>query len=622
MIELQSTAEATESLATAPGYLPQSEIAARVASQRTQFRHDNTTVPLAPAPGEPVEVWAANGDLLPLSRATLYYSTDGATPDAASAALPMSPQALDWDVQAGYLTRWRAAIPPQPAGAIVRYRIGGWRTETDTAATETPELWANDGQGFWFRYPGERGVTTFAYRVEPPDPGLPVWASDAVIYQIFLDRFHPGNDDGSFPPNADPLSLHGGTLRGVARALPYLQDLGITCLWLSPVCAAESYHRYDATDYFTVDPRVGTNEDLRTLTDAAHARGMRVILDFVPSHCSWHHPAFLEAQRDRSAPTARWFTFEDWPHTYRNFIGHAPQLPSINTDDPGARAYLIDSAVHWIRDYGIDGLRLDHAIGPSMDFWVALREATRAVLPDVFTVGEVTDTPDCLRRYRHRLDAVLDFSLTRALWLTFGRDEMPVAAFDSFLNANKRFMAEGPSRVSFLDSHDMNRFLFVAGNDIARLKMAALCQFTLEPTPTIYYGTEIGMTQQLDFAEAGYGGDAQARADMIWNPSHWNHDLLGFYRDLIRLRRSSPALLHGARRTVHLDTATGTYAYQRELPSGGAVLAAFNCSAVERTIPLPNAGGSPDYSVLMSTGTASRTSAGLMLAPRSAAVLG
>jgi len=267
-----------------------------------------------------------------------------------------------------------------------------------------------------------------------------------------------------------------------------------------------------------------------------------------------------------------------------------------------------------------------------MDFWVAFRDATRSVALDALTIGEVTDTPDALRRFRGRLDSILDFRLALALRSTFGTDLWDVGRLDTFFTAHNRYMADGPGRVSFLDNHDMNRFLFVAGGDVNRLKLAALCQFTLNGPPTIYYGTEVGLSQEHDIAAAGFGGDAEARRDMPWDQRAWDHDLLAFYRALIRLRRTRAATRQGARRTVHLDAATGTYAYVCSLTteaaeayeSDGAVLVVFNLSETERTIPLPPNDGS--YTCLLSTGAPpqARTAAGrtvVTIAPRTGVVL-
>ncbi len=303
-----------DDIATAPGFLPMPEITARVASRGAQFRHDNTLAPLAPLPDQPTEVWATSGEEAPLAGAALFYTTDGGLPDPASATRAlMEDVGVEWDPHAGYLTRWRGVVPAQPAGVTVRYRIGGWLTSAGGAAAPTlPQVWAHDGQGFGFRLPGAAGITTFAYHVEPTGPALPAWVRDAVIYHILLDRFRIGGA-AQFATDADPQGIHGGTLRGVRDALPYLADLGVTCLWLSPLCASPSYHRYDATDYNAVDPILGSKDALRALTDAAHDRHMRVLMDFAPSHCSWEHSAFRAAQQDPAADTADWFTFEQWP---------------------------------------------------------------------------------------------------------------------------------------------------------------------------------------------------------------------------------------------------------------------------------------------------------------------
>ena len=582
-------------VATAPGDIPVPEVQARLALQGEQFRHDNTITPLAPRPGEPVGVEATAGERLPLAAAAVFYTTDGSAPDVDAPSVPMVPAAVDWVFLAGFLTRWRAELPPQPAGTVVRYRIGGWRQDGTAPGGGPPDIWAHDGQGFWFRVPWPGGISTFAYRATPEAALLPAWAAEAVIYQIFVDRFHPGTPDGHFAP-AGGRTIHGGTLPGIRQALPYLADLGVTCLWFTPIFASPSYHRYDATSFHKLDPRLGTDADLRALVADAHARGIRIVLDFVPSHASNQHPAFQAALRDAHADSFSWFTFYEWPQRYRSFLDRAPALPSFNTDDPGARAYLLDSATYWMREFGVDGYRLDHAIGPGMDFWVALRTATDAVNPEAILFGEATDTPDNLRRYRGRLHGVLDFPLARALRHVFALRDWDVGRFAGYLDAYEQFMQTGPGRFSFLDNHDMNRFLYLAGNDVNRLKLAALCQFTLAATPIIYYGTEIALSHAHAIEARGHGGDAQARADMPWDAAAWHLDVLEFYRALIRFRAAHPLLHHGPRHTIHVDAAAGVFGYVRS-PNAGPVLAPgdllvfFNLSAGSRSLILPAGSG-------------------------------
>jgi glycosidase len=343
---------------------------------------------------------------------------------------------------------------------------------------------------------------------------------------------------------------------------------------------------------------LGSEADLHELVEQAHARGIRVILDFVPSHCSWKHPAFLAAQADPDADTASWFVFYKRPDEYRCFLGRAKLLPSFDTNDPAGRQHICDAAVYWLREFKLDGFRLDHAIGHGMDFWVQFRQAVQAANPEAVTIGEVTDSPDALRRYRGRLSHVLDFPLATAFRYAFAFDVWNVAQLDAVLQSYEAYMLSGAARVSFLGNHDMNRFLFMAGNDVNRLKLAALCQFTLAPTPVIYYGTEVGLTQSVNKNQSGFGGDHHVRAQMPWQPEEWNQELLTFYHQLVHLRRSLAALQHGKRVRLHVDAARQTYAYARILESGETAVALFNLSDTSQTIPLKNA---DSYNCLLST---------------------
>lgn len=609
-----------EAIATAPGDIPLPMVQERVAAQAYQFRHDNTIRPFAPQANEPVEIWATSGVEMPLDRAEVWFTIDGRLPDATSQKMPMTIATVDWQPGAGYLSRWRAVLPGQVGGTAVRYSIVGW--QPGCAADAPPDVWAHDGQGFWYPVDDETGIRTFAYYVEPDEPTGPDWMHEAVIYHIFLDRYHPGTADGRFSPDidqGDPHARHGGTLRGVTLTLPYLAELGINCLWLSPLGLADTYHRYDTKDLLAIDPALGSEADLHELVAHAHVRGIRVILDFVPSHCSWQHPAFLAAQADPKAATASWFVFYERPDEYRCFLGRAKLLPSFDTNDPAVRQHICAAAVYWLREFKLDGFRLDHAIGHGMDFWVQFRQAVQAAHPEAVTIGEVTDSPDALRRYRGRLSHVLDFPLATAFRYAFALDLWNVAQLDAFLQSYETYMAGGAARASFLDNHDMNRFLFMAGGDVNRLKLAALCQFTLTPTPVIYYGTEAGLSQTVNKNKSGFGGDHHVRADMPWRPEDWNQELLTFYRRLVHLRRTLPALQHGRRTRLHVDSSTQTYAYARALDSGETAVALFNLSDTAQTIPLPKAEA---YDCLLSTGEMPEVvDDGVMMAKGTAVIL-
>lgn len=576
-----------QEIATAPGDLPASEIVRRHETVHDQFRHENTIAPLAPEPGDEVVVEAESGTGAAVERAEIRYTTDGSLPAEGGSLVRMERVGVDWRPFGGYVVRWRGVIPAQAEGTVVRYAIVGH-------TRDGAEVRAQDGQGFWYRYPASQSVTVFAYRVRS-GPVAPRWLDDAVIYQIFVDRFR--RRSRPLDDKADLQAKHGGDLAGIAEALPYLDQLGVTCLWLSPIGPAPTYHRYDATDYFTVDPVLGDVDDLRALTAGAHERGMRVILDFVPSHLSAAHPAFVAARRDRDAETADWFTFYEWPDSYRSFLDMVPSLVSLNTMSTGVREYLTSSARFWM-ECGIDGFRLDHVIGHGMDFWVEFGKAIEEVDADVVTIGEATDTGDALRRYRGRIDAVLDFPLARALRLTFATGQWSLAEFDSFLDLYEAYMSDGPARVSFLDNHDMDRFLYVAGQDRAALKLAALALFTLAATPVLYYGTEVGATHEYPTSDRKRGGDALARQDMTWDESRRDEELRSFFSDAIALRRGHTAAVHGTRRRLELNASAGTYAYELVSPDGDDRLAvAVNLGDRSSRIAVPGADA-----VLLSSG--------------------
>lgn len=596
-----------QEIATAPGDLPASEIVRRHETVHDQFRHENTTTPLAPAPGEEVCVEAESGTGAAVERAEIRYTTDRSLPGIDASRVPMEREGEDWRPFGGYVARWRGTIPPQVEGTVVRYEIVGYTRDGE-------EVRAQDGQGFWYRYPAAQSVTVFAYRVRS-GPVAPRWLEDAVIYQIFVDRFRRGGRP--FDEGADLRVKHGGNFAGILEALPYLDELGVTCVWLSPIGPAPTYHRYDATDYFAVDSALGDVDDLRALTAAAHDRGMRVLLDFVPSHLSVEHPAFVAARRDRDAETSDWFTFYEWPDSYRSFLDMVPSLVSLNTMSEGVREYLKSSARFWM-ECGIDGFRLDHVIGHGMDFWVEFQEALEEVDADVVTIGEATDTGDALRRYRGRINAILDFPLARALRLTFATGQWSLAELDSFLDLYEAYMSDGPGRVSFLDNHDMDRFLYVAGQDRDALKLAALTLLTLPATPVLYYGTEVGATHEHPTSDREHAGDALARQDMEWDRSRWYHDLLAFFRQAIALRRQHAAAVQGTRRRRALDSESGVCAYELVAADGDDRIAvALNLGDRERRIALSGA-----RELLVSTGTGARVQGdGVVLPGRTGAAV-
>ncbi len=532
--------------ASAPGDLPMPALTRREAVKAEQFRHDNDVTPRWPSDSDPVRVRATSGVGLALRNVVVRYTTDGSSPDSNSATAPTGHAGVQWTLEAGYLDTWEATIPRQPIGTVVRYQIVG-TTEEPVAEQRL----AIDGSGFWYQY-GERGLTTFAYRVGAPSR-LPDWMADAVVYHVFVDRFR--NDEGEVSSNGDPSSRYGGTLAGIIDALPHLEQLGINTLWVSPIGPSPSYHRYDQTSFLDVDADLGGVDACRALVDEAHRAGIRVILDFVPSHVSADMPEFIAAQRDPEADSTSWFWFDEWPDRYRCFLGVARSLVSLNGQADGARDHLIDAAKFWVSDIGFDGLRLDHAIGLGSDFWAMFSSALETAKPDVALFGEVTDTAPALLRFDNQLQAILDFPLANAIRTRIGHGDGSARELGEFLRAHDGYMGSGPDRVTFIDNHDMNRFLFEAAGDRDRLRLGLLCLLTLPHTPVLYYGTEIGLSQTADKEAGGFGGDHVLRPAMPWDESRWDRELLEFTRNLIGARTHHEVLRRG---TLEVGSSTET----------------------------------------------------------------
>jgi glycosidase len=331
-------------------------------------------------------------------------------------------------------------------------------------------------------------------------------------------------------------------------------------------------------------------DDVREFVDKAHERGIRLLLDFVGNHWGSKHASFQAARADRNSPYYNWYYWQNWPDQYLAYFD-LPELPKLNVDHPAVRDHLLRSVGFWLGDMGFDGLRLDHADGPSLDFWTDVRTVARAIKPDAWMIGELIRPPDQQLSYAGLFDGTLDFLLCQAMRNTFATGEMSLAGFDAFLNRHETyFPAQNAfSRPSFLDNHDMNRFLWQAGGDKRKLKLAALCQFTLGGAPIVYNGTEVGVTQGRGIHDPGSQGMEECRLPMLWGEDQ-DYDLSAYFWYLSHLRRDHPALWRGRRRTLHLDSAAGTYAYVRE-DGREAVIVGLNLSEEPQTFAIPYVAG-------------------------------
>lgn len=435
----------------------------------------------------------------------------------------------------------------------------------------------------------------------------PEWIKDAILYQIFPDRFarssrvtKPSNLEAwDSPPT--PGGFKGGDLLGVVERLDYLQDLGITGLYLNPVFQSASNHRYHTHDYYQVDPLLGGNKALRELVDAAHARDIRIILDGVFNHASrgfFQFNHILEC--GPHSPYLDWFTVKGFPlNAYSNndeplnYVAwwDLPALPKFNTDNPHVREFIWDVAVHWI-DFGIDGWRLDVAAEIDDDaFWQEFRRRVKDAHPEAYIVGEIWHES---QRWLQgdQFDAVMNYIQTRAATAFFGAHSLaplyPGGDFDRLKPLDGAQFAEAiesmfalydweitQAQMNLLGSHDTARFLAMVEEDKTALRLAMLFQMTMPGAPTIYYGDEIGLT-------GGY--EPASRAAMPWDESRWDHDLLAYVKGTTGLRAAHPALRRGTYRTL---LATGQHiAYERRHDAERLVVA-FNNAQTDASLAIP-----------------------------------
>ncbi len=526
-------------------------------------RHQRRLSPGSPRAGERPVAGATIGPDLPVDEVICLVTE----PEAA--VIPMRRVKTEWSLMLwNYFDVWEAELPAHPAGTLVRYQIRAHDVDSGEI------YWADEG-------------AEYSYVVG--DSGPPAWALPAIIYQVFPDRFSPGNGR-AWNPVSSLSDIHGGTLRGIIDHLDYIAGMGFTALWLNPFFPDETHHGYHATDYFTVNPRLGMMDDVRELVDKSHERGIRLLLDFVGNHWGRGHATFQEAKANRASPYHHWYYWKRWPDEYVAYFD-LPELPKLNVDNPAVRDHLLRSVGFWLGDVGFDGLRLDHADGPSFDFWTDVRVVARSIRPDAWMFGELTRSPDEHPRYAGLFDGALDFLLCQALRNTFAHGTMSLAGFDALLNRHEDWFPQQStfSRPSFLDNHDMDRFLYRAGGDKRKLKMAALVQFTLGGAPIVYNGTEVGVSQGRGIHDPGSQGMEECRRPMLWGEEQ-DADLSSTFWHLSHLRRRHPALWRGRRRTLHLDSAAKTYAYARE-DGGDVVIVGLNMSDEPQTFAVPYVAG-------------------------------
>lgn len=529
-----------------------------------------------------------------------------------------------------------------PLGQAVRIRLRTTLHVTDVKLKlvqvgeietfDTREVSGLAGEGRWFEaeLPLHEYRTRYAWQLNLPDDHLnltglglhhsrrgfrnwfqylaghvaPEWAWRSVFYQIFPDRFRngdPGNDvqtgeylymgrpveqvawDAPVSARGDVHAHHGGDLNGITQAIPYLRDLGVTGLWLTPIFVSPSNHRYDISDYRQVDPHLGGDTAWDELVRRADEAGIRIVLDGVFNHMGSENALFRAALESAGARERRMFTWRDEPNKppYHAFFDVAT-LPKIDYNDEYAVTEFLsgeESVVrHWLRR-GAAGWRLDvaHMLGKggteedNLPLHRTLKAAARQERPDAYVFGERFYDPE-LALDGQGEDGSMNyhgFGLPVMQWLSratmYGEPsrmsgtELAEILWDAYHALPPQVAL---SMFNLLESHDIGRAHYRLGHDRIRFLASFTLLMTYPGVPCTYYGSEVGVTQRRA------GNIPWCREAMPWDESKWDHGLLGKVMALIRLRRETEVLHSGALTFLHAEEDAIAFLRESTAPDG------------------------------------------------------
>jgi alpha-amylase len=414
--------------------------------------------------------------------------------------------------------------------------------------------------------------------------GLPWW-NDTVFYELFVRSFYDSDGDGI------------GDFNGIIEKLDYLNDgnpetttdLGITGLWLMPINPSPSYHGYDVTDYYDVNPQYGRLDDFKRLLEEAHQRGIRVTIDLVINHTSSSHPWFIESM-DPNSPKRAWYIWEEispgfdgpWGQQVWYKRGDAyyyaifwEGMPDLNLENPEVVAEINQITKFWL-DLGVDGFRLDAAkhlieeaeiqenTAATHEFWEQFRIAYKSINPEAMTVGEVWSSTTEVSHYLEgdELDLAFEFDLASAIIDGVGANN-PFKTRFALQNASDAFT--NLQFGVFLSNHDQNRVMNRFLRKEEKAKLAAAVLLTSPGVPYLYYGEEIGMSgaKPDENIRTPFHWSAEANAGFTTAAQPWRminseyvernvsamdndpESLLSHYRALIHLRNQHAALRVG-----------------------------------------------------------------------------
>ena len=451
---------------------------------------------------------------------------------------------------------------------------------TEKGFFEQPPL---DDTAYYFCFPFINSIDVY----KPPK-----WVENTIWYQIFPERF--ANGDPTLNPKGTveweqqeptPTIYYGGDFKGVIDHIDYLVNLGITGIYFTPIFKAFSNHKYDTIDYMEIDPQFGTKETFKQLVEECHKQGIKVMLDAVFNHSGYYFAPFQDVLKNGEKSIYKnWFHIHDFPiqtkpiPNYDSFAFEA-SMPKLNTENPEVKEYLLNVGRYWIKEFNIDGWRLDVANEVDHQFWREFRKEMKKIKPDIYILGEIWhDAMPWLRG--DQFDSVMNYPYTDNALRFFAKNETGAIEFIETLQKYLHMYPRNINHILFnlLGSHDTPRIMNIANFNKEKVKLLFAFLLSTPGTPCIYYGDEIGMTGEQD---------PGCRKCMVWDEDRQDLEMLAFTKKLIQLRKQYPLLGNDGEFILFDANNTSNHVSYIKRNEQEQLLVVFNNNDTMQDIPIP-----------------------------------
>lgn len=432
-----------------------------------------------------------------------------------------------------------------------------------------PEFKYNDMNSFQFPYIAEEDL----YKEVN-------WLQEAVVYQIFPDRFYNGDNsidvegtDQWGKGKVHRRSIYGGDLHGIIEKLPYLEELGVNLIYLTPIFKSDTNHKYNTEDYFNIDPQFGTLEEAKELVEKAHNLGIKIVFDAVFNHSGSDFFAFKDLiENQQKSKYKEWYFIDSWPvkkakNKYYTFANGCDNMPKLNTNNKEVREYLLKVGEFWIKEIGIDGWRLDVCDEVGHEFWREFRKRVKEAKSDAIIIGEIMHEANSFLK-GDQLDGIMNYPFKNAIIDFFAKGIINGREFLDIMAENRVLYMDSITKQmwNLIGSHDTKRIYNECHGNVNRMKLAIAYQFLYIGVPYIYYGDEIGLDG---------GDDPENRKCMIWDKEKQNRELFDFYKNMINIRKNNKVFTFGNFKEVYCEN--NIIAFKRVLEKE-EVLCVFNNS--------------------------------------------